>query len=84
MPAPDELDAWIPLAGLTLFLPGDLDEDVKPHGMTFVEYTTLSALSEADDQTLPMTSLAHLANGSLSRMSAWSRPSTPASTARVR
>lgn len=66
---PDELDAWIPLAGLALFLPGYLDEALKPHGMTFFEYSTLSALSQADDHTWPMTSLAHLANGSLSRMS---------------
>lgn len=65
----DELDAWIPLAGLALFLPGYLDEALKPHGMTFFEYSTLAALSQTDDQTLPMTSLAHLANGSLSRMS---------------
>ena len=67
--SPDELDAWIPLAGLALFLPGYLDEALKPHGLTFFEYSTLSALSHADDRTLPMTSLAHLANGSLSRMS---------------
>jgi DNA-binding MarR family transcriptional regulator len=66
---PDELDAWIPLAGLTLFLPGYLDEALKPHGLTFFEYSTLSALSQAADHTWPMTSLAHLANGSLSRMS---------------
>ena len=65
----DEIESWKPLAGLVLLLPGYLDEAVQAHGFTFFEYAVLVVLSDAPDRTMPMSEVAHLANGSLSRTS---------------
>lgn len=65
----EELDAWRNIAGLTLFLPTRLEEALQCNGLNFFEYSTLAALSDAPDQTIQMSSLATLANGSLSRLS---------------
>ncbi|MEM8707748.1 MAG: MarR family transcriptional regulator [Actinomycetota bacterium] len=64
-----ETVAWVPIAGLALFLRPHLDQAVKAHDLTFFDYVTLATLADADDRTLPMSVLARLANGSLSRMS---------------
>ena len=69
----DEQAAWRPLAELVLVLPSHLEESLRADGLTFFEYTQLVVLSHAADQTMPMTELAHLANGSLSRTSHSSR-----------
>ncbi|NNE94948.1 MAG: MarR family transcriptional regulator [Acidimicrobiales bacterium] len=65
----EETEAWRPLAGLILLLPTYLEEAVQAHGLTFFEYSVLVVLSGAPDRTMPMSELAHLANGSLSRTS---------------
>ncbi|MDH3194358.1 MAG: MarR family transcriptional regulator [Acidimicrobiia bacterium] len=64
-----ELDAWRNIVGLVLFLPTRLEEALQRNGLNFFEYSTLAALSDAPDQTIQMSSLADLANGSLSRLS---------------
>jgi DNA-binding MarR family transcriptional regulator len=66
---PDELHAWRWLSALTLILPGKLEESLQQHGLTFFEYSMLAGLSGAPDKTLPMSTLAQIANGSLSRLS---------------
>lgn len=65
----EELDAWRNIVGLVLFLPTRLEETLQCNGLNFFEYSTLAALSDAPDQTIQMSSLADLANGSLSRLS---------------
>jgi DNA-binding MarR family transcriptional regulator len=65
----DEIESWRPLAALVLLLPSYLEEAVQVHGLTFFEYSVLVVLSDAPDRTMPMSELAHLANGSLSRTS---------------
>ena len=67
--AEEEIEAWRPLAALALLLPSYLDEAIQPHGLTFFEYSVLVVLSGAPDRTVPMSELAHLASGSLSRTS---------------
>lgn len=67
--APDELDAWRNLSAVLLLLPGRLDEALKPHGMTFFDYSILTALSGAVDRSMAMSELAFLSQGSLSRLS---------------
>jgi DNA-binding MarR family transcriptional regulator len=64
-----ELAAWRSLAALLILLPPRLDESTQAYGLTFFEYSTLVALSSAEDRTRPMSELANLANGSLSRTS---------------
>ncbi len=64
-----EVRAWRPLAALLLLLPSQLEEPLQAHGLTFFEYTLLVALSHAPGRAMPMSELAHLANGSLSRTS---------------
>lgn len=66
---PDELDTWRYLASLTLFLPGGLEEALQCHGLNFFEYSVLAGLSDAPHHTMTMSSLAHLSNGSVSRLS---------------
>ena len=65
----DEIESWRPLAALLLLLPPYLEEAVQVHRLTFFEYSVLVVLSDAPDRTMPMSELAHLANGSLSRTS---------------
>lgn len=66
----DEKDAWTGLVSLVLLLPGRLEQPLQQsHGISLFEYLTLSHVSEAPDRRLRMSALAHLANGSLSRLS---------------
>ncbi len=66
----DERDAWIRLVGVFIKLPAALDAQLqRDAGISHFEYMVLSRLSEASDQTLRMSDLAVLANGSLSRLS---------------
>lgn len=65
----DEIKAWRPLAALALLLPPRLEESLQAHGLTFFEYSVLVVLADAQDRTAPMSELAHLAGGSLSRTS---------------
>lgn len=65
----EETEAWRPLAALVLLLPSHFEEPLQAHGLSFFEYSLLVVLSHAADRTMPMSELAHLANGSLSRTS---------------
>ena len=66
----DERDAWIRLVGVFIKLPAALDAQLqRDAGISHFEYMVLSRLSEAPDDTLRMSDLAVLANGSLSRLS---------------
>jgi DNA-binding MarR family transcriptional regulator len=77
-PAPDDvpwLDAaqlrdWRALMGLVMTLPPALDAELKRDaGLNSFEYHVLAALSEAEDEALPMSELAVLSRGSRSRLS---------------
>jgi DNA-binding MarR family transcriptional regulator len=65
-----ELAAWMPfsamLTALTTALDSQLRRDAK---LSLFGYFVLAALSEAPERTLPMSQVAVLANGSLSRVS---------------
>lgn len=66
----EEMDAWLQVAGFMVKLPAALDAQLqRDAGVTHFEYQVLSGLSEAPDRTLRMSSLAVIANGSLSRLS---------------
>ncbi|MEM9651322.1 MAG: MarR family transcriptional regulator [Actinomycetota bacterium] len=65
----DEIEAWRPLAALMLLLPSRLEEPLQAYGLTFFEYSVLVVLSDAGERTAPMSEIAHLAGGSLSRTS---------------
>ncbi len=64
-----ELGAWRNLSAVLLLLPGKLDEALRPEGMTFFDYSIMTALSGAKDRSMPMSELAFLTQGSLSRLS---------------
>lgn len=65
-----ELDSWLPLAGMLIKLPAALDAQTqRDAGLSHFEYLVLASLSESPQRTRRMSSLAALANGSLSRLS---------------
>ncbi|MDQ1646549.1 MAG: hypothetical protein QOJ50_2733 [Cryptosporangiaceae bacterium] len=67
---PAELSSWLSLAELVVKLPGALDAQLqRDSGLSHFEYMVLARLSEAPAQTLRMSSLAAISNGSLSRLS---------------
>ena len=58
------------LPALTLALPAALDAQLKrDSSMTSFEYSVMAALSESPRRSLPMSVLATLASGSMSRLS---------------
>ncbi|MFC3893335.1 MarR family winged helix-turn-helix transcriptional regulator [Lentzea rhizosphaerae] len=66
----EERTSWLALIGLMARLWPALDSQLRRDaGVTFFEYTVLVVLSEAPGRTLRMSSLARLAEGSLSRLS---------------
>ncbi|RSM70749.1 MarR family transcriptional regulator [Actinoplanes sp. ATCC 53533] len=66
----DESDAWLQLVQLTSWLPAALDAQLtRDAEVTSFEYAILAVLSEAPERTRTMSTLALLANGSLSRLS---------------
>lgn len=68
--SPEERSAWLALTGLLVRLPGALDNQLeRDSGLSFFEYMVLAMLAEQQDQTLRMSALAELTNGSLSRLS---------------
>jgi DNA-binding MarR family transcriptional regulator len=67
---PDELRAWLGLAGVMLKLAPALDSQLqRDSDMTHFDYLCLAMLSEAEGHTLRMSELAARANASLSRLS---------------
>ncbi|GGN06812.1 MarR family transcriptional regulator [Lentzea pudingi] len=66
----EEKDAWTGLVSLLLLMPGRLEAPLQQEsGLSLFDYLVLSHVSEAPDRTMRMSELAHLANGSLSRLS---------------
>lgn len=66
----DEKEAWTGLVSLMLLLPGRLEAPLQQEsGLSLFDYLVLSHVSEAPDRSMRMSELAHLANGSLSRLS---------------
>jgi DNA-binding MarR family transcriptional regulator len=66
----EEMAAWLPLIGLVMRLPGALDQSLRSDvGLSHFEYGVLAVLEQAEDQTMRMSDLAYLCNGSLSRLS---------------
>lgn len=67
---PAEKNAWTAFISIALLTPGRLEQPLQAqHGLTLFEYLALSQISEAPERRLRMSELAHLANGSLSRLS---------------
>ncbi|GAA1358356.1 MarR family winged helix-turn-helix transcriptional regulator [Streptomyces beijiangensis] len=65
-----ELDAWKVFSAVMLKLPAALDTQLhRDSGLNQFEYLVLAGLSESPDRTMRMSTLAILANGSLSRLS---------------
>lgn len=66
----DELETWSSVATLLEWLPAALDAQMQRDSeITHFEYGILFALSQADEESLPMKDLAGFANSTLSRLS---------------
>ena len=66
----EEMRAWVRLAGVMELLPGVLDSQMRRDAdLTQFEYYVLAMLSEAQDRTLRMTTLAAKTNATLPRLS---------------
>lgn len=66
----EEMAAWLPFVNLVSRLPGALDGQVRNDAdISYFEYSVLVVLEHAEDQTMRMSDLAYLCNGSLSRLS---------------
>lgn len=66
----EEQDAFMALMSVILRLEPTLDAQLRANsGMSHFEYSVIATLSEAPEQTLRMGQLAHLASGSLPRLS---------------
>lgn len=67
---PDELRAWLKLAGVMLKLPPTLDSQLqRDSDLTHFEYLCLAMLSEHPDRSMRLSALAAQTNASLSRLS---------------
>ena len=67
---PQELEAWLALAGLMTRLPSLLDAQLQRDAdLSFFEYMVLASLSDAPERTLQMSHLAAMTSSSLSRLS---------------
>ena len=65
-----ELDSWLSVVRLMTWLPWSIDQQLRrDSNLGMVEYQVLARLSQSPGQTLRMSSLADLANASLSRLS---------------
>lgn len=66
----DQIEDWKALVALTLALPAALDGQLKRDGcVNSFEYHVMAALSDSPGRSLPMSVLATLASGSMSRVS---------------
>ena len=67
---PQELEAWLALAGLMTRLPSLLDAQLQRDAdLSFFEYMVLASLSDAPERTQQMSHLAAMTSSSLSRLS---------------
>jgi DNA-binding MarR family transcriptional regulator len=65
-----ELDSWLSVVRLLTWLPWSIDQQLRrDSNLSMVEYQVMARLSQLPDRTLRMSSLADLANSSLSRLS---------------
>jgi DNA-binding MarR family transcriptional regulator len=65
-----EVDSWLSLVRLMTWLPWSIDQQLRRDSdLGMVEYQVLARLSQSPERTLRMSSLADLANASLSRLS---------------
>ena len=66
----EERAAWMTLITMLMTLPAAIDAQLKrDSGLNFFEYSILANLSQPVDHAVQMSNLAHLAGGSLSRLS---------------
>jgi DNA-binding MarR family transcriptional regulator len=66
----EERAAWMTLINMLMTLPAAIDAQLKrDSGLNFFEYSILAHLSHPTDHAVQMSNLAHLAGGSLSRLS---------------
>ena len=66
----DQQQAWRHVVDLFMTLPSALESDLQRNaGLSLFEYLVLASLSEADNETLQMSDLAHRANSTLTRLS---------------
>ena len=66
----EELDTWVSLTSLLVALPQAIDRQLKrDSGLNFFEYSIMSGLSREKGRAMQLSTLAHLAAGSLSRIS---------------
>ena len=65
-----ELESWLSLVRLTMWLPWSIDQQLQRDAkLGMVEYQVLAMLSKNPGRTLRMSSLAVMTNASLSRLS---------------
>ena len=65
-----ELDSWLSVVRLITWLPWSIDQQLRRDSrLSMVEYQVMARLSLSPERTLRMSSLADLANASLSRLS---------------
>lgn len=66
----EELDAWLAVVRLMIWLPWSVDQQLqRDSGLAMVEYQVLAMLSQNPLRTMRMSSLAEVTNASLSRLS---------------
>ena len=65
-----EVDSWLSVVRLITWLPWSIDQQLRrDSNLGMVEYQVLARLSQSPEHTMRMSSLADLANASLSRLS---------------
>lgn len=68
--SPHELSAWVRFASVLELLPGVLDAQLRRDSeLTHFDYRVISLLSETEEHTMRMGSLARLTNSTLPRLS---------------
>jgi DNA-binding MarR family transcriptional regulator len=66
----EEVDSWLSVVRMMTWLPWSIDQQLRrDSGLGMVEYQVMARLSQSPERTLRMSSLADLANASLSRLS---------------
>ncbi|WP_236049186.1 MarR family winged helix-turn-helix transcriptional regulator [Paractinoplanes ovalisporus] len=66
----EERAAWMTLMAMVMTLPSAIEAQLKRDtGLNFFEYSILSSLSRPERHAVQMSNLAHMAGGSLSRLS---------------
>ena len=67
---PGELDSWLSVVRLLVWLPWSIDQQLRRDSkLGMVEYQALARLSDSPERTMRMSSLAEVTNASLSRLS---------------